>query len=140
MRLYFAIYLYFYLYVHTSIYVNNISSIYLSMIQQKVLTAGQPTFCFCYDSKPQRIFFALNVTIFIKKNILLIYLYVYIFIFINVLTILLYISIYLTIYLSSWQDAVQLVRVDHVRLHEGLRRLLPLRPLQGHQVPGNLSI
>ena len=38
---------------------------------------------------------------------------------------------------NSGEDADQLVGSVHVRLHEGLRRLLAVRPLQSNQIPGN---
>ena len=38
------------------------------------------------------------------------------------------------------EDTDQLVGAVHVRLHEGLRRLLVVRPLQSNQIPGNIEL
>ena len=51
--------------VNLSIYLH----IYLSMIQHKVLTAGHPTLCFCYNYKPffvNKDLYTVKVTIFKK--------------------------------------------------------------------------
>ena len=41
---------------------------------------------------------------------------------------------------NSGENVDQLVGSLYVRLHEGLRRLLAVRPLQSNQVPGNFSL